>query len=79
VLPGVNMLPSLNFRHDVEGYSYDPGGPFQEGQMAAGLSLAFNYLNDYSLEFGYNAFFGNNQYSTLDDRDFYSVSAKVDF
>ncbi|MFJ3051290.1 DUF1302 domain-containing protein [Pseudomonas nitroreducens] len=79
VLPGVNMLPSLNFRHDVEGYSYDPGGPFQEGQMAAGLSLAFNYLNDYSLEFGYNAFFGNNKYSTLDDRDFYSVSAKVDF
>ncbi|MFJ3261649.1 DUF1302 domain-containing protein [Pseudomonas sp. NPDC086581] len=79
VLPGVNMLPSLNFRHDVEGYSYDPGGPFQEGQMAAGLSLAFNYLNDYSLEFGYNSFFGSNKYSTLDDRDFYSVSAKVDF
>ena len=51
----------------------------EEGQMAAGLSLAFNYLNDYSLEFGYNSFFGSNKYSTLDDRDFYSVSAKVDF
>lgn len=79
VLPGVNLIPALNWRHDVEGYSYDPLGPFQEGQQALGLSLTANYLNDYSVELAYNAFFGSNDYSTLDDRDFASVNFKVDF
>ncbi|MNF60788.1 hypothetical protein D3C76_1327920 [compost metagenome] len=79
MLPGVNVIPALSWRHDVEGYSYSPGGPFEEGQQAVGLSLTFNYLNDYSLELGYNEFFGSNDYSTLDDRDFVSVSLKADF
>lgn len=79
VLPGINLIPAVNWRHDVEGYSYDPAGPFQEGQQALGLSLTANYLNDYSVELAYNAFFGSNDYSTLDDRDFASVSFKVDF
>lgn len=79
VLPGISLIPTVNWRHDVSGYSYDPGGPFQQGQQALGLSLAVNYLNDYSLELGYNAFFGSNDYSILDDRDFVSVSLKADF
>lgn len=79
VLPGVNLIPALAWRHDVEGYSYSPGGPFEEGQQALGLSLTFNYLNDYSLELGYNEFFGSNDYSIQDDRDFVSVSLKADF
>ncbi|WP_422420082.1 DUF1302 domain-containing protein [Pseudomonas sp. GZD-222] len=79
VLPGINLIPAVNWRHDLEGYSYDPLGPFQEGQQALGLSLTANYLNDYSVELAYNAFFGSNDYSTLDDRDFASVSFKVDF
>ncbi|MFJ1337396.1 DUF1302 domain-containing protein [Pseudomonas caricapapayae] len=79
VLPGINLIPAVNWRHDLEGYSYDPLGPFQEGQQALGLSLTANYLNDYSVELAYNAFFGANDYSTLDDRDFASVSFKVDF
>ncbi len=79
VLPGVNVIPALAWRHDVSGNSYSPGGPFEEGQQALGLSLAFNYLNDYSLELGYNQFFGSNDYSTQDDRDFVSVSLKADF
>jgi hypothetical protein len=79
VLPGLNLIPTVNYRHDVEGYAYDPGGPFQEGQQALGLALTFNYLNDYSLELGYHEFFGSNRYSILDDRDFVSVSLKADF
>lgn len=79
VLPGVNLIPAVSWRHDVEGYSYEPGGPFQQGQQALGLSLTLNYLNDYSLELGYNEFFGSNDYSTLADRDFVSVSLKADF
>jgi hypothetical protein len=79
VLPGINLIPALNWRHDVEGYSYDPQGPFQEGQQAMGVSLTGIYMNDYSVELAYNAFFGTNDYSTLDDRDFASVSFKADF
>ncbi|MGF7112072.1 hypothetical protein QF017_001559 [Pseudomonas laurylsulfatiphila] len=79
VLPGINLIPAVNWRHDVEGYSYDPQGPFQEGQQALGVSLTGVYMNDYSVELTYNAFFGTNDYSTLDDRDFASVSFKADF
>lgn len=79
VLPGINLIPAVNWRHDVSGYSYDPQGPFQEGQQALGLSLTGVYMNDYSVELAYNAFFGSNDYSTLDDRDFASVSFKADF
>ena len=79
VLPGINLIPAVNWRHDVEGYSYDPQGPFQEGQQALGVSLTGVYMNDYSVELAYNAFFGSNDYSTLDDRDFASVSLKADF
>ncbi|MHC8300498.1 DUF1302 domain-containing protein [Pseudomonas sp. ZS1P83] len=79
VLPGINLIPAINWRHDVSGYSYDPQGPFQEGQQALGVSLTGTYFNDYSVELAYNAFFGSNDYSTLDDRDFASVSFKADF
>lgn len=79
VLPGINLIPAVNWRHDVSGYSYDPQGPFQEGQQALGLSLTGVYMNDYSVELAYNTFFGSNDYSTLDDRDFASVSFKADF
>lgn len=79
VLPGINLIPAINWRHDVEGYSYDPQGPFQEGQQALGVSLTGVYMNDYSVELAYNGFFGSNDYSTLDDRDFASVSFKADF
>jgi hypothetical protein len=79
VLPGINLVPAVNWRHDVDGYSYDPQGPFQEGQQALGVSLTSIYMNDYSVELAYNAFFGSNDYSTLDDRDFASVSFKADF
>lgn len=79
VLPSINLIPALNWRHDVGGNSHDPLGPFQEGQQALGVSLTANYLDNYSMELAYNSFFGSNDYSTLDDRDFASVSLKVDF
>jgi len=75
VLPSTVITPSINFRHDVNGY----GPNFQEGQKAVGLSLLFEYRNDYSLEFAYNDFFGSNDFTTLDDRDFASVNLKVSF
>lgn len=75
LIPSTVFSPSLNFRHDVEGY----GPNFQEGQMAAGLALTFDYRDDYSLELAYNDFFGSNKFSTIDDRDFASVTLKASF
>ncbi|WP_085582396.1 MULTISPECIES: DUF1302 domain-containing protein [unclassified Pseudomonas] len=74
-LPATVITPAINWRHDVEGY----GPNFQEGQQAVGLTLTFDYRNDYSLEFAYNEFLGNNKFSTIDDRDFASVNLKVSF
>ena len=75
LLPSTVVTPSINFRHDVEGY----GPNFQEGQMAAGVSLTLDYRNNYSLELSYNDFFGTNKFSTIDDRDFASATLKVSF
>ncbi|MNZ44684.1 hypothetical protein D3C78_623170 [compost metagenome] len=75
LLPATIITPSLNWRHDVEG-----NGPnFQEGQQAAGVALTFDYRNDYTLELAYNSFFGSNDFSTIDDRDFASVTVKASF
>ena len=79
VLPGVTLKPSLSFRHDVNGYAYQPGGAFEEGQMATTLSLGSIYRDDYKATLAYTSFFGNNQYSTLDDRDFMSFSISASF
>lgn len=75
VLPATVITPAITWRHDVEGY----GPNFQEGQQAVGLSLTFDYRNDYSLELAYNEFFGSNDFSTIDDRDFASVTVKGSF
>lgn len=75
LIPSTVITPAINFRHDVEGY----GPNFQEGQMAAGVSLTFDYRNNYSLELAYNDFFGSNKFSTIDDRDFASVTLKASF
>ncbi len=75
ILPATVITPAINWRHDVEGF----GPNFQEGQQAVGLTLTFDYRNDYSLELAYNEFLGSNEFSTLDDRDFASVNLKVSF
>ncbi|WP_216636758.1 DUF1302 domain-containing protein [Endozoicomonas ascidiicola] len=79
VVPGVTLIPSLSFRHDVEGYAYDPGAQFLEGQMASTLGLKAIYQDNYTANIGYTGFFGNNKYSTLDDRDFVSFSVSASF
>ncbi|TDF83783.1 DUF1302 domain-containing protein [Pseudomonas sp. H9] len=75
LLPATTLTPAITWRHDVEG-----NGPnFQEGQQAVGLSLTVDYRNNYSLELAYNEFFGTNEFSTIDDRDFASVTVKASF
>ena len=75
LLPQTTVSPSLMFRHDVHGY----GPNFQEGQMAISVGVSATYQKKYTAEIGYTNFFGNNEFSTLDDRDFASLVFKTSF
>lgn len=69
------VTPSLTFRHDVHGY----GPNFQQGQMGLSAGLSATYQKKYTAELAYNAFFGSNEFSVLDDRDFASLVLKAAF
>lgn len=79
LLPAVVISPSLAFRHDVDGYSYQPAGPFEEGQMATTLGLQAVYLDRYKANASWTSFFGSNDYSTVDDRDYLAFSVSMSF
>ena len=76
VFAGVNLMPTLSWSHDVEGYSAI--GVFKEGQQSLGLSLEANYREMYSASISYNQFMGGD-YSTIKDHDFASISVGVQF
>lgn len=75
VLPQTTITPSLIFRHDVKGY----GPNFQEGQMALSAGISATYQHKYTAELAYTNFFGSNDFSVLDDRDFASLVFKMNF
>ena len=76
---GVNLSPQLAWSHDVEGYSPQPGGAFNEGSKAIGLSLQAVYQNKITGNIGYTNFFGGKPYNELTDRDFVSASVSYSF
>lgn len=78
VFAGVNLSPQLAFSHDVLGYAPSPGGNFNEGSKAVGLSLTGVYQNRYSATVGYTNYFGGD-YNELVDRDNVSASVSVSF
>lgn len=69
------ITPSLMFRHDIHGYSQN----FQEGQMALSAGVSATYQQKYTAELAYTNFFGSNDFSVLDDRDFASLVLKMNF
>ncbi|URM41973.1 DUF1302 domain-containing protein [Acinetobacter sp. AS23] len=75
LLPETVITPSLTFRHDVNGY----GQNFQEGQMSIMAAVSAVYKQKYSTELAYVNYFGSNDYSVMDDRDFLSLVFKVNF
>lgn len=74
-LPQTTVTPNLMFRHDVKGY----GPNFQEGQMALSAGVSATYQQKYTAELAYTNFFGSNDFSVLDDRDFASLVFKMNF
>ncbi len=75
ILPATVITPSLIFRHDITGFSQN----FQEGQMSIAATISVNYQQKYTAELAYTNFFGSNDFSTLDDRDFASLVLKANF
>ena len=76
VLAGINLTPSLAWSHDVSGYS--PNSNFNEGDTALSVALQAEYLNRYTAQLSYTMFDGDD-YSTIKDRDFLSLSLSVSF
>ena len=78
VFSGVNLKPSVAWSHDVKGYSPNPGGEFEEGRKAISLGLNADYENTYTAGLSYTNFF-DGKYSTVDDRDFVTLSVGMAF
>ncbi|MDO6443740.1 MULTISPECIES: DUF1302 domain-containing protein [unclassified Marinobacter] len=78
-IAGINLSPQLAWSHDVQGYSPQPGGAFNEGSKAIGLSLQGVYQNKITGNIGYTNFFGGKPYNELTDRDFVSASVSYSF
>ncbi len=78
-IAGINLSPQLAWSHDVEGYAPQPGGNFNEGNKAVGISLQGVYQNKITGNIGYTNFFGGKPYNELTDRDFVSASVSYSF
>lgn len=79
VFAGINLAPQLSWSHDVKGYSPQPGGAFNEGSKAVGLSMQAVYQNKITGNIGYTNYFGGKPYNELTDRDFISASVSYSF
>ncbi len=75
LIPGAEVVPSVAFRHDVDGYSTY----FSEDQKAVTLGLSSTWYNAYKVSFAYTNFFDGGKYSLKDDRDNVSFSVSATF
>jgi hypothetical protein len=71
------MSQRLTFSHDVNGITPDPLFMFSEDKKSLSYAVAFDYLNAWSAEVSYNAFFGGvGTTNNTEDRDFISFNIK---
>ena len=77
IYAGVNMRARATFSHDVNGTTPDPIFLFIEDRKSAAFSVTFDYLNKWSAEASYSAFWdGVGTTNQLSDRDFISFNIK---
>ncbi|MEQ6884363.1 DUF1302 domain-containing protein [Salicola sp. Rm-C-2C1-2] len=77
-IAGATLKPSLSWSHDVNGYSPEPGGAFNEGSKAVGLGLTAEYRNNYEAGIEYTNYFGGD-YNAISDRDNLTASVSYSF
>ena len=73
----VNLFPYAQFRHDVNGNSPSPIGPFVGGLTALTLGVGANYLSQWQANLGWTRYTGRG--NELSDRDFVSASISYSF
>lgn len=75
----VNLTPSVQWRHDVWGYSPGPiTANFQQGTKAVTLGVDAEYQS-WKANIGYTNYFGGGWSNALSDRDFASMSVSYAF
>ena len=77
VFAGVNVMPQISWKHDVDGVSPTP--EFNEGRQALGLGVDLSYKETYKLGVSYTNFLDSGDFDVTRDRDFVSLSASVTF
>ncbi|GAB3099604.1 DUF1302 domain-containing protein [Aestuariicella hydrocarbonica] len=70
VFGAANLAPRVVFIHDVEGYTPAPFASFWEGRKALSVGVGGDYLNRWTADLSYTAFFGGGKVDPLKDRDF---------
>lgn len=73
----VNLFPYMQFRHDVNGNSPAPGGPFVEGLTGLTFGFRADYLSRWQADLSYTMFGGSR--NKLKDRDFITATLKYSF
>ncbi|MDV6328017.1 DUF1302 domain-containing protein [Idiomarina sp. Sol25] len=76
VWQGWGLNPTIQFNHDVNGYSTNSN--FIEGRKSLGLNLMADYLSTYKISLGYTMY-SDEELDPLSDRDYASVSFSYAF
>lgn len=79
VLGNTDLIPSVSWSHDVEGYSPEPGQAFQENRRSLGLGMGFELDANTRIDVNYVNFADSAGYNVFRDRDFASVNASFSF
>ncbi len=76
VFAGVNLTPSITWRHDVQGVA--PNGNFVDGRRSIALALGADYNGVYTASVSYTSFL-TSKWDPTHDRDFISMSIGMSF
>ena len=79
VFLGIDLIPSIAWSHDVDGWSPEPGQAFNEGRQSIGWGLGFEFDANTKASINYTTFTNAADYDVLRDRDFISLSASYSF
>ena len=74
------ISPSIQWAHDVNGYSAGPIGPgFIQGKKTISVGATATYQSAYKAEIRYTNSFGNEYRNQNEDKDFASINFSYAF
>lgn len=76
---GIDLIPSIAWSHDVDGWSPEPGQVFNEGRQSVGLGLGLEFDANTKASINYTTFTNAADFDALRDRDFVSLTASYSF